>query len=66
MNYSTEQILTTKITKATKVSDICAFKLRALRVLRGANYLRLLHCGAAALGLCSEYSVTVMPDEAEK
>ena len=27
MNYSTEQILTTKITKATKVSDIDIFKL---------------------------------------
>jgi hypothetical protein len=31
----TKDILTTKITKATKGSDIFAYKLRALRVLRG-------------------------------
>ena len=30
----TKDILTTKITKATKGSDIFAYKLRALRVLR--------------------------------
>ena len=35
MQHMTKDILTTKITKATKGSDIFAHKLRALRVLRG-------------------------------
>jgi hypothetical protein len=35
MQHVTEDILTTKITKATKGSDIFSHKLRALRVLRG-------------------------------
>jgi len=35
MQHLTKDILTTKITKATKGSDFFYFKLRALRVLRG-------------------------------
>jgi hypothetical protein len=35
MQHLTKDILTTKITKATKGSEILNYKLRALRVLRG-------------------------------
>jgi hypothetical protein len=42
MQHMTKDILTTKITKATKGSDIFAHKLRALRVLRGQIPLSVL------------------------
>jgi hypothetical protein len=52
MQHVTEDILTTKITKATKGSDIFSHKLRALRVLRGQIcfffWLRLAALGYAA------------------
>jgi hypothetical protein len=37
MQHLTKDILTTKVTKATKGSDIFDHKLHALRVLRGKN-----------------------------
>jgi NitT/TauT family transport system ATP-binding protein len=50
MHYLTEDILTTKITKATKDLEIYDSKLRALRVLRGQTCFSLFGCGFAALG----------------
>jgi uncharacterized Fe-S cluster-containing radical SAM superfamily protein len=44
-----ESIFTTKITKATKGSDIFSHKLRALRVLHGQICFFFLGCGSAAL-----------------
>jgi len=41
--------LTTKHTKATKVSDIDISELRALRDLRGKYCLFIFGCGSAAL-----------------
>jgi hypothetical protein len=49
MQHMTKDILTTKITKATKGSDVFAHKLRALRVLRGQICFFLFGCGLAAL-----------------
>jgi hypothetical protein len=42
MQHVTKDILTTKITKTTKRSDIFAYKLRALRVLRGDIHFSFL------------------------
>ena len=57
-------VLTTKITKATKGSDIYPFKLRALRVLRGESMFssrsRLGHAGAIVLFLLT--GCTLGPD----
>jgi hypothetical protein len=50
MQHMTKDILTTKITKATKCSDIFSHKLRALRVLRGQICFFFFGCGFAALG----------------
>jgi hypothetical protein len=63
MQHFTRDILTTKITKATKGSDIFDYKLRALRVLRGQISFFFFGCGAAALGLYGEYSFTVNPEQ---
>jgi hypothetical protein len=49
MQHMTKDILTTKITKATKGSDIFSHKLRALRVLRGQICFFFFGCGFAAL-----------------
>ena len=46
MQHMTKDILTTKIMKATKGSDIFAHKLRALRVLRGQICFFFLGCGS--------------------
>jgi hypothetical protein len=46
MQHMTKDILTTKITKATKGSDVFAHKLRALR---GQICFFLFGCGFAAL-----------------
>jgi hypothetical protein len=63
MQHFTKDILTTKITKATKGSDIFDYKLRALRVLRGQICFFFFGCGSAALGLCGEDSFTVNPEQ---
>jgi len=46
MQHATKEILTTKLTKATKDSEIFAYKLRALRVLRGEIHIFCLRCGS--------------------
>jgi hypothetical protein len=43
----TKDILTTKITKATKGSDIIGHKLRALRALRGQICFFFFGCGSS-------------------
>src|SRR5207245_3876845 len=59
-----KSVLTTKITKATKGSDIYPFKLRAFRVLRGESVFssrsRLGHAGAIVLFLLTV--CTLVPD----
>ena len=50
MQHLMKNILTTKITKATKGSDIFDYKLRALRVLRGR--LCFFRLALFWLGLC--------------
>jgi hypothetical protein len=45
MHHVTKDILTTKITKATKGSDIFSHKLRALRILRGQICFFFFGCG---------------------
>ena len=46
----TKVILTTKIAKAAKCSDIFEYKLRALRALRGQTCFSLFGCGFTTLG----------------
>ena len=50
MQHLAKDTLTTKITKATKGSDIFDYKLRALHALRGDTRFFLFGCGSAALG----------------
>jgi hypothetical protein len=45
MQQLTKDILTTKVAKATKGSDIFSHKLRALRVLRGQICFFFFGCG---------------------
>jgi hypothetical protein len=49
MEHLTKDILTTKIAKVTKGSDIFDHKLRALRALRGQVCFVIFGCGPAAL-----------------
>ena len=49
MQHMTNDILTTKITKATKGSDIFAYKLRALRVLRVKSVFSFLVAAPAGM-----------------
>jgi hypothetical protein len=53
MHPLTKDILTTKITKATKGSDVFDHKLRALRVLRGKTVLSYLVGASPGQEICS-------------
>ena len=57
MQHLMKNILTTKITKATKGSDIFDYKLRVLRVLRGR--LCFFRLALFWLGLCRTRSLCV-------
>jgi hypothetical protein len=62
MQHLTKDILTTKIAKDTKGRMFFAYKLRALRGLRGKICSFFLGCGSAVLGLCGEYFFTGNPE----